>query len=100
MEERATPYVCHVLVCVNRRESGLRSCGGSGNDVVRSALKDAVAEHGLKGRVRVSGTLCLGLCEQGPNVLLYPQGIWFSGVAADDAPRILARVEALLAEAS
>ena len=36
---------------------------------------------------------CLGLCAQGPNVMLYPQSVWFSGVTPADLPEILAAIE-------
>jgi len=38
----------------------------------------------------------MGLCAQGPNVMLYPQAIWFSGVALADAPRLLAEIKAVV----
>ncbi len=34
-------------------------------------------------------TGCMGLCSDGPNVLLHPQGIHFSAVSAGDIDQIL-----------
>jgi len=33
----------------------------------------------------VSTTGCLKLCEEGPIVLVYPQGHWYKGISSEDA---------------
>jgi (2Fe-2S) ferredoxin len=32
---------------------------------------------------------CLDQCEHGPNLVIYPQGIWYGGVRLEDVPRIV-----------
>jgi (2Fe-2S) ferredoxin len=32
---------------------------------------------------------CLDQCEHGPNLVIYPQGIWYGGVRPEDVPRIV-----------
>jgi (2Fe-2S) ferredoxin len=40
--------------------------------------------------VRLVGYACFGCCELGPNVALYPEGVWFGGLThAEDAERIV-----------
>ncbi len=95
-ECRKSPYLCHVFVCVNERPEGQKSCGGSGNAEVRSLLKAGVRQKGWEGKVRVSGSLCMGLCAEGPNVILYPQGIWYSGVSTSEVETVLARIAEFL----
>ncbi len=92
-EPQKGPYRCHVFVCTNDRGGRRKSCADGNSPEVRKRLKQAVAEKGLKPRVRVSQCGCMGLCTDGPNVLLYPQGVWFSGVSEADVERILAVVE-------
>jgi (2Fe-2S) ferredoxin len=94
MEKKTTPYKCHVFVCANVRENSPENpgCGAKGGKVLKDKLKEAVKARGWNGRVRVSNTGCLGLCAQGPNVLLHPQGIWFSGVTESDLTTILETV--------
>jgi len=41
------------------------------------------------GEVLVTGTTCLGPCEQGPSVVVYPTGTWYSQVKDSDVPIIL-----------
>ena len=94
----ATPYQCHLFVCTKTRDGIRRSCGDHDSSRIKSTLKDEVNKRGWKSRVRVSDTGCLGLCDDGPNVLIHPQKIWFSDVGMEDIPAILKQVEELLAE--
>jgi (2Fe-2S) ferredoxin len=92
MDRASIPYACHVLVCVNDRKGARKSCADVVGTGLKDALKAGVAARGWKGRVRVSHSGCMGLCARGPNVVLYPQGIWFSGVGPDQIETILDEV--------
>lgn len=84
-----TPYECHVFVCTNDRLGKRKSCADGDNVTLREALKGRIAEMGWKGKVRISKCGCLGLCQSGPNVIIYPQEIWFSDVSIDEIDSIL-----------
>lgn len=96
METKPAPYRKFVCVCTNTRDDGRPACANTGRDgdAVWTALKEGVAKAGLKGQVRVSRSGCLGLCEHGPNLLVYPEGEWFSHMSPKDAPEILKRLGA------
>lgn len=70
--------------------SGAR-CARRGSRFIRQALEMAVREAGLTDRATVLRTNggCLGQCELGPNVTVYPQGVRYFGVAPDDAEEIV-----------
>lgn len=89
-------YRCHVLVCVNDRKGERTSCADHGGREVRLRLKEAAKQRWSSDDVRVSQTLCMGACQAGPNVVIYPQNIWFSGVRLDDVDAILETVEKLM----
>ncbi len=94
LQRAASPFVCHVFVCTNDRHGERKSCADGGSAALREQLKAAVNQRPhLKGRVRVSSSGCLGLCARGPNVMLYPQSIWFSGVTPAGLPQIMAAIE-------
>jgi (2Fe-2S) ferredoxin len=95
MNKQASPYRCHIFICVNVRENNPANpgCGTKGGAILKDKLKEAVEARGWKGKVRVSTSGCMGLCGHGPNVLLYPQGIWFSGVTENDLVDVLREVE-------
>jgi (2Fe-2S) ferredoxin len=88
------PFEATTFVCTHVRSDGRKACAnpGVGGDAICEALKRAVKEAGLKGRVRVARSGCLDLCEKGPNVFLYPSGRWLSGVSESDVPEILKKL--------
>lgn len=90
MNRSESPYRCHLFICANDRQGARRSCADGGQGpAIKARLKDGVAARGWKGRVRVSQSGCLGLCERGPNVMIYPQGIWYHAVTPADTDAIL-----------
>ena len=71
-------------------------CGGTGchalgNRGIVSALRAEIDKQGLKTKVEVRETGCHGLCEQGPIVVIYPEGTCYVRVAAEDAGEIVAQ---------
>jgi NADP-reducing hydrogenase subunit HndC len=91
MQEQDCPYRRMILVCLNERPEAEPSCGARRSKAVADAIKQAVNERGLKGEVRVTKTHCLGLCEHGPNVMVFPEGKLFSGVRVLDVPALVER---------
>jgi (2Fe-2S) ferredoxin/ubiquinone/menaquinone biosynthesis C-methylase UbiE len=53
------------------------------------ALRREVVAQGLAHEVQVTTCGSLGLCERGPNMVVYPEGVWYSGVRAEDVPEIV-----------
>ncbi len=93
MNSRETPYKCHLFICTKTRDGIRPSCGDHTNPELKAMLKHEVKKHGWKGMVRISDSGCLGLCSDGPNILIYPQKIWLSNVALDDVPEIIRLLE-------
>lgn len=89
MQHSPCPYSRMILVCLNERPGGEASCGGRNSKPLAEALKKAVEAAGQKGKIRVTKTLCLGLCERGPNVMIFPEGVLLSGVRPEDVPAIV-----------
>ncbi len=83
----------HVFVCENRRDpSDPRGCcAARGGVEVREALKAELKRRGLKGQVRANSAGCLDACAHGPTVVVYPEGVWYGGVAVEDVPEIVER---------
>lgn len=87
----------HVFVCLNDRPpgpelAGKPSCGARGAPEVYMALQRAVgARPDLWGRVAVTSCGCLGPCFEGPNLVVYPDGVWYAAVAPADAEEIVER---------
>lgn len=99
MEPRRSPYLKHLYVCVNRREGGRACCAARDGEEVRARLKEYVKQSGLKGKVRVSGSGCMDLCEKGANVMVYPDYRWYHHVRPEDVEGIIQAELAPLAQA-
>lgn len=89
MENPPFPYQKIVFVCTNRREGNAVCCSRGGSEPIRDALKRYVKENHLQGKVRVSQSGCMDLCSQGPNVMVFPDGIWYKDVRMEDVPTII-----------
>ena len=77
----------YIFVCENKREEG--ACCARAGERIRELLKDAVKEKGLASKIRVSRSGCLDVCEEGPNVILMPDNVWFKKVTVGDIERII-----------
>jgi (2Fe-2S) ferredoxin len=77
-------YRYHVFVCTSGTE-----CPKQGSGDVHRALKNGVAEAGLKGLVRVNHAGCMNQCGHGPMVVVYPEDTWYAGVDVAGATRIV-----------
>ena len=96
-KENESPYVSHVFVCTNDRRGESKSCSDNNSQLDKSKLKDIVNEKNWKGKVRISTSGCMGLCAKGPNVMIYPQKVWFSEVSPDDVDEIVSTIERIMA---
>ncbi|HXY68757.1 MAG TPA: methyltransferase, partial [Gemmatimonadales bacterium] len=83
------PFRYHVLACDQKKPDGLPCCSANGSAAVLDALRREVAAAGLNDAVQLTTTSSLGLCERGPNVVVYPDGVWYSGVTPADVPEIV-----------
>ncbi len=84
-------FTCHLFVCCNQREPGHSRgcCDPEGSEALRERFKQELKQRNLGPLVRANKAGCLDQCEQGPSVVIYPQGIWYGGVTLEDVPRII-----------
>lgn len=74
-----------IYVCTNLRMSGA-SCAGRGSHDVLGALRKCTRAQ--DGTVSVRETVCLGYCDQGPNVKVMG-GEFYHEQSPDDAEALL-----------
>jgi NADH-quinone oxidoreductase subunit F len=77
MKNHCTIFVCQGTGCIS-----------SGSEAVYDALKEEINRQGIS-HAEVDFTGCHGFCEQGPNVVIEPEGIFYTHVQAEDAPEIV-----------
>jgi len=83
------PFRLHVFACDQKKPEGVPCCWARGSEKVIDALRREVAARGLDNEVQITVCGSLGLCERGPNIVVYPEGVWYSNVATEDVPQIV-----------
>ncbi len=83
------PFRYHVFICQQKKPVGIPCCAARDSAATIDALRKGTAARGLADEVQI--TLCgsLGMCERGPNLVVYPEGVWYSGVLPADVPEII-----------
>lgn len=92
MEEAKVPYQKIVFVCVNKREPGEVCCSQRESDGIAASIKERIKAAGLARQVRVSRSGCQDVCAKGPNVMVFPDYVWYRGVTPADVDRIVEEV--------
>jgi len=85
-------YDKHVFFCCNQREPGDRPCcADKGAAELRDYAKKRVKQLGLagEGKVRINQAGCLDRCEEGPCIVVYPEGVWYTYVDRHDIDEII-----------
>ncbi len=89
MEQGRVPYQKILFVCINKREPQDTCCAHRQSEAIATALKERIKALGLARVVRVSKSGCQDLCAKGPNVMVFPDYLWYQGVIAADVERII-----------
>ncbi len=84
-------YEKHIFICTNRRPDGhpKGSCAEKGSEEIAQTFKKKIAELGMNKTCRVNTSGCLGACEFGPSIVIYPEQVWYGGVKTDDIEEII-----------
>ncbi len=78
------PFRYHVFICTQQKPAGVPGCAANGSEQVLEALRAELKATGLEDDVQVTTCGSLGMCERGPNLVVYPEGAWYSKVQVAD----------------
>jgi len=83
----------HVFVCSQQRppQHPRGSCGAVGAAPVLQAFWAEAQKRQLHDEAAITSSGCLGPCEGGPNVVVYPEGVLYRGVTPADVAEIVER---------
>ena len=84
-------YRYHVFFCTNQRPAGEACCQNHHSLAMRDYLKKRTKELGIIGRegVRANTAGCMDRCSNGPVVVVYPEGIWYTWQTQADIDEII-----------
>jgi (2Fe-2S) ferredoxin len=86
-------YKYHVFFCLNQRapDADRPSCANCNAQAMQEHAKKRVKQLGLAGpgKVRINKAGCLERCEEGPAVVIYPEGTWYTYVDETDIDEIV-----------
>jgi (2Fe-2S) ferredoxin len=83
------PFRYHVFACQQEKPGNASCCTARGSAEVLDALRQELGRQGLTDAVQLTTCGSLGLCDRGPNLIVYPEGVWYAGVRAADVPEIV-----------
>ncbi len=73
----------HILVCIDPE------CLAKGAHEVMDALQDELVAEGLIEEVQVLETSRIGGCSNGPEMMVYPEGVHYTNLTVDDIPYLV-----------
>jgi (2Fe-2S) ferredoxin len=86
-------YQKHVFFCTNDRGEGADrpSCNRCGSAALRDYAKQRIKQLDMagEGKIRVNSAACLDRCEEGPTMVVYPEGIWYTYIDEFDVDEII-----------
>lgn len=83
-------YQKHVFFCVNQKDLGRKCCAAAGAQDISDYTKKKLQDLGIsKYCVRINNTGCLGCCSEGPTMVIYPEGTWYTYRNQSDIDQII-----------
>jgi (2Fe-2S) ferredoxin/predicted O-methyltransferase YrrM len=81
----------HLFACTQQKPESVSSCAANGSLPVLAALDREIQARGLCSSVQVTTCGCMGLCDEGPVMVVYPEGVWYRRVQSTDVAEIVGR---------
>ena len=76
---------------MNQRDGGRPCCAERGAQIAQEHAKRRIKELDLNGhgKIRINKAGCLDRCDEGPVLVVYPQGTWYTYVDTHDIDEII-----------
>ena len=83
------PFRFHLFICTQQKPEGVTSCPASGSFAVLDAMEREIQARGFSEDVQLTTCGCMGLCDEGPMMVVYPEGVWYRRIQPTDAGEIV-----------
>ena len=83
-------YEKHLFICTHERpNSDKKSCGESVGLALVGEFKRLIKNAKLLIKIRAQKAGCLDICDHGPMVVVYPEGVFYKNVQLADVEKIV-----------
>lgn len=84
-------YQQHIFLCVNQRENNKDCCSKRGAKLLFDYLKEKTKQLPpiKEKKIRISSAGCLGRCDLGPVLVIYPENTWYRYETRQDIDEIV-----------
>lgn len=83
------PFRYHVIVCTQSKPDNVTCCLAAGGAAVVEVLQGELRKQGVADDVVLSTSGCMGACEHGPIMVVYPDAVWYGPVKPADVAEIV-----------
>lgn len=84
-------YTYHVFFCTHQREDGAACCGNHDALALRDYAKEQIKNLKLtkSRKCRINNAGCMDRCSEGPVLVVYPEGVWYTYANKADIDEII-----------
>lgn len=86
--EREMKFKKHIFVCINERADGRKSCGEQFGMSLVDAFKTRINRDRINADVRAQKAGCFDVCEFGPAVVVYPEGVFYGKMTIEEVEEV------------
>lgn len=81
----------HVFFCINERDDGRACCADRNAQALQEYAKKRLKTLDMNGpgKIRINKAGCLDRCDEGPVLVVYPEGIWYTYIDEEDIDEIV-----------
>ena len=81
----------HVFFCLNERGGNQPCCNSFGASSLQKYAKDRLKKlkASSKKKIRINRAGCMSRCDEGPVLVIYPEGIWYQYIDKLDIDEII-----------
>jgi (2Fe-2S) ferredoxin len=84
-------YKKHIFLCTNQKDPGKACCANHDAKEMVAYAKQQASLMGITkdSKIRINSSGCMGRCSEGPVMVVYPSGKWYTYKNKEDIDRIL-----------
>ncbi len=81
----------HVFFCINERNDGRACCADRNAQALQEYAKKRLKTLDMNGpgKIRINKAGCLDRCDEGPVLVVYPEGVWYTYIDEEDIDEIV-----------